>query len=111
MAKGDQSNVRWKMVFCEAIHKRSLLEFEYRGFHRVVQPYCHGVSRTGVEVLRAIQIGGGSASRGYGFGKLWSIEDIVNPRVTGKTFTPNDPMYPPEDSGMREIHCRIERGQ
>jgi hypothetical protein len=41
-------------LICEAIQRRLLLEFDYGGLHRVVQPYAHGRSTAGREVLRAI---------------------------------------------------------
>jgi hypothetical protein len=41
------------MLICEAIQKRVLLEFDYGGFHRVVESYCHGTSTTDYETLRA----------------------------------------------------------
>ncbi len=94
-------------IICEAIRGRSLLEFQYHGLHRVVAPYCHGISSRGVEVLRAVQIGGSSRSGGFGFGKLWSVAEIVNPRLATESFVPDDPDYNPNDSGMRHIHCRV----
>ena len=94
-------------VICEAIRRRMLLEFEYQGRLRVVAPYCHGTSTRGTEVLRAIQVRGASASGGLGFGKLWTVADIVAPRITGESFAPDDPDYNPEDSAMLKIHCRI----
>lgn len=96
-------------LICEAIHKRLVLEFDYRGRHRAVEPYCHGTSTRGVEVLRAVQVGGTSASGGFGFGKLWSLADIKELRLTSETFEPDDPRYNPNDTGMKIIHCRIER--
>jgi hypothetical protein len=57
-----------KELLCEAIRKRALLEFRYRGRLRVVAPYCYGVSTRGVDILRAIQLRGESASGGMGFG-------------------------------------------
>jgi hypothetical protein len=83
-----------------------LLEFEYGGLHRVVAPYCHGVSTTGKEVLRAIQVRGASSS-GLGFGKLWFVSELVGARTTGEVFVPDDPHYHPDDSAMVRIHCRI----
>lgn len=94
-------------LFCDAIRARSLLEFDYHGLHRVVAPYCHGVSTRGVEVLRAVQVRGSSASGGFGFGKLWLVPDIVAPRMTDETFVPDDPHYHPDDRAMKTIHCRI----
>jgi len=92
---------------CEAIRKRALLEFKYRGRLRVVAPYCHGVSTRNAEVLRAVQVRGVSSSGGFGFGKLWYVADIVDPRVLGETFIPDDPNYNPDDTAMKQIHCRI----
>ena len=99
--------VGWLGVICEAIRRRALLEFEYHGKHRVVAPYCHGVSSRGVAMLRATQVRGLSSSGGYGFGKLWVVSDIVGPRMLDETFAPDDATYNPNDSAMRHIHCRI----
>ncbi len=92
---------------CEAIRDRKLLEFIYHGRRRVVAPYCHGISTSGSEVLRAIQVRGSSGSGGFGFGKLWLVADMVDPRVSDEMFVPDDPNYNPNDSGMKEIHCRV----
>lgn len=70
-------------------------------------PYCHGVSARGVEVLRAIQIRGFSASGGYGFGKLWAVGDMQGLRILDETFSADDPNYNPNDRGMKQIHCRV----
>jgi len=92
---------------CEAIRQRLLLEFTYDGLHRVVAPYCHGVSTAGHESLRAVQVGGESRSRGMRSGKLWTVAKMANVRVTDRPFTPDDPNYNPDDSGMKQIHCRV----
>jgi hypothetical protein len=94
-------------VICEAIRKRTLLEFEYKGLRRVVQPYCHGISTRGMESLRAVQVRGSSSSGRFGQGKFWTVSEIVNPRLLDETFVPDDPGYNPNDSGMKYIHCRI----
>jgi hypothetical protein len=98
-----------KDIICDAIRKRLLLEFRYRGLPRVVEPYVHGVSTRGVEVLRAVQVGGSSNSGGFGYGKLWTVADITALRVTTESFPADDPNYDPNDSGMQRIHCRIAR--
>ena len=94
-------------IVCEAIRNRALLQFSYHGRVRVVQPYCLGTSTAGSEVLRAVQIRGASPSRGYGFGKLWKLSEMVDPRILDETFTPDDPHYNPNDTAMKRIHCRI----
>src|SRR5687767_13010209 len=94
-------------IICTAISKRMLLEFEYEGFRRVVAPYCHGVSTRDADVLRGVQVAGASRSGGLGFGKLWITAKMVSLRMSAKAFTPDDPHYNPDDSGMKHIHCRI----
>ncbi len=94
-------------LICEAIDRRVLLEFNYEGLHRVVAPYCHGVSTRGHESLRGIQVRGASRSGGLGFGKLWSVAKMTGLRLTDIAFEPNDPDYNPDDTGMQQIHCRI----
>jgi hypothetical protein len=94
-------------LICDAIRTRSLLEFDYKGLRRVVAPYCHGVSTRGSEVLRAVQLRGGSSSGGLGFGKLWLVSELRDLRCSGERFTPDDPRYNPNDSSMTTIHCRI----
>jgi hypothetical protein len=94
-------------VLCEAIRKLALLEFRYRGLKRVVAPYCHGVSTRGGEVLRGVQVRGDSASGNFGFGKLWTVAEMLDLRMLDERFTPTDPNYNPDDHGMTQIHCRV----
>jgi hypothetical protein len=95
------------MLICEAIRTHARLEFEYRGYHRIVEPYCHGVAATGNDVLRAVQVGGTSKSGGLGFGKLWLVSELIGLRISPTTFEPDDPAYNPDDRGMIQIHCRV----
>jgi hypothetical protein len=97
-------------TICAAIAARRLLEFEYRGAHRIVAPYCHGRSRQGAEVLRAVQLrrpNSRSPSGGFGFGKLWHVAAMANVQVRDEAFAPDDPGYNPNDSAMAHIHCRV----
>ena len=96
-----------KNIFCDAIERRVLLEFQYKGHLRVVQPYCYGVSTRDNNVLRAVQVRGSSASNQLGIGKLWSTDEILAPRILDETFTPSDPNYNPKDTAMKRIYCRI----
>jgi hypothetical protein len=93
-------------AICDAIRRRERLAFDYDGRARVVEPYCHGVSRGG-EALRGVQVAGESRSGGFGFGKLWMVQRMRNVRCTGQSFVPSDPDYNPEDGAMLSIHCRL----
>ena len=94
-------------IICEAILRRRLIEFQYEGLHRVVAPYCHGISTRDLESIREVQVRGASRAGGLGFGKLWTISKITDLRLTDIPFIPNDPDYNPNDTGMRQIHCRV----
>jgi hypothetical protein len=93
---------------CQAIKYLRILEFDYGNGRRVVHPYCHGVTTTGHETLRAVQIDGRTRPGGLGFGKLWTVAKMSNLIVTERTFVPSDPNYNPDDSAMVTIHCRVE---
>jgi hypothetical protein len=98
-----------ELKVCEAIRAQRILEFDYDGYHRVVQPYCHGFTSKGAEILRAVQVNeADSRSGGRGFGKLWTVAKMQNLRVAVETFDADDPDYNPNDTAMPEIHCRVE---
>jgi hypothetical protein len=95
-------------LICEAIRGRLLLGFGYQGFLRVVQPYCHGRGSEGQELLRAVQVRGGSRSGGnIDSGKLWTVAKIVGLRVLEESFAPDDPKYNPNDKAIVSICCRV----
>jgi hypothetical protein len=95
-------------LLCQAIETRKLLAFTYEGHARVVAPYAHGYTRTGSEVLRAVQVRGSSRSGHVGGGKLWTISKMRLVRTLAESFVPNDPEYEPNDVAMLTVHCRIE---
>ncbi len=94
-------------LLCEAIGTRKLLAFSYEGLARVVAPYCHGFTRAGDEVLRAVQVRGASRSGHFGSGKLWTVSKMRLVRTLEEGFVADDPDYEPNDSAMTRVHCRI----
>lgn len=94
-------------LLCEGIRTTTLLAFGYEGNARVVAPYCHGFTRNGDEVLRAVQLRGSSRSGRFGRGKLWTVSKMRLVRTLDERFIPDDPDYEPNDSAMVRIHCRI----
>jgi hypothetical protein len=99
---------RLELKICDAIGAQRMLEFDYGGYHRVVQPYCHGFTRKGAETLRAVQVNSDSRSGGRGYGKLWTVAKMENLRVAAATFDADDPDYNPNDTALLEIHCRVK---
>jgi hypothetical protein len=90
-------------LICQAIRARRRLSFEYDGLLRIVEPYCHGRSSKGSELLRAVEVKG---ARNTGFGKLWTVSKLLQIEL-GDAFDANDPNYNPDDSAMAFIHCRV----
>ena len=56
-----------------------MLEFDYDGYHRVVQPTCHGFTRKGAETLRAVQVNADGRPGGRRFGRLWTVTKMQEP--------------------------------
>jgi len=92
---------------CEAIRARTVVRFSYDGGSRTVEPYCHGVSPTGNEVLRGYQTGGYSSSGNPVGWRLFEIAKIASFRQTSQLFSRNRPGYNPHDRGMVSVHCRV----
>jgi hypothetical protein len=68
---------------------------------------AHDPPHDPIVVTLGRELRGQSASGGLGFGKLWFVSEMVDPRLLDEAFAPNDPNYNPDDSVMREIYCRV----
>ena len=68
---------------CSAIRNRQVLTFSYDGYHRVVEPHAHGLSKTDNEMVRAYQTAGDSSSGELGWKQfLVRISGICERQVT-----------------------------
>jgi hypothetical protein len=94
-------------AICTAISQREVLEFRYPGGVRTVEPYRHGRSTAGNEVLRGYQLGGYSQSGQPVGWKLVDIAKIAWVRPTGETFPGNRAGYQAKDRVMRFVHCQV----
>ena len=93
-------------LLCGAIAGRRLLRFAYGGGLRTVEPHAHGFSRAGVELLRAYQVFGFSAS-GEGPGwRTFHVERITGARAADETFAPR-PDFRSDDCGVSQLHCAV----
>ncbi|EHO40348.1 hypothetical protein Calab_0709 [Caldithrix abyssi DSM 13497] len=94
-------------IICSAISSRKILRFYYNGGYITVEPYCHGIGRTGNELLRAFQIGGYSESGNPVHWKLFSVNKISNISITDEEFPGYRPEYNPKDPAMDKIYCCV----
>lgn len=94
-------------TLCEAIQNQNLVEFYYDGGQRVVEPYCHGISTAGNEVLRGYQTAGFSSTGTVPDWKLFRVDKIRRLDITSNTFGGIRPSYDPNDSAMNHIFCCV----
>jgi hypothetical protein len=92
---------------CKAIKKKAVLQFNYEGELRIVEPQCHGISTAGKEVIRGFQVAGRSRSRKPIAEKLFEISKISELKETGDTFSSPGPHYNPNDQAMAYVHCHL----
>ena len=94
-------------TICRAIHDRAVLQFSYDGRSRIVEPFCHGVSTAGYDVLRAYQIGGHSESGSAPRWRLYRVSEMSGLCRTGNTFAGIRPGYNPQDQQMLRVYCHV----
>lgn len=90
-----------------AIKQKFVLQFVYNDEERVVEPQTYGISKTGKEILRARQIGGGSRSGQLRIAKLFDVEKISALKKTGGHFSEALPEHNPNDSAMTEVFVSL----
>ncbi len=94
-------------TICDAIEHRLLLQFHYGGGLRVVEPYRHGYSTAGNEVLRGYQVSGYSRSRNPSGWRLFDVQKMGQLRSAPETFAASRPGYAAKDRAMRSVHCHV----
>ncbi len=94
-------------VVCDAIKTRKLLSFGYGGTERLVEPYVHGVTARGKEVIHGFQREGGSKSgREVGW-KLFVVANTRNLRVTDVEFRGLRDDFRSDGTYIESIHCIV----
>jgi hypothetical protein len=95
-------------VICKAIKKKAVLQFNYHGTLRIVEPQCHGVSTTGKEVLRGFQVKDRGQPSKPASERLFEVSKISDLKETDKLFLKPGPHYTPNDKAMASVHCCLE---
>ena len=81
------------VTICDAIRGRRVIRFVYDGGMREAEPWCHGTSRTGREVLRAWQVGGASTSGEPVGWKFFEVAKMGSMQQTGALCAASRPGY------------------
>lgn len=93
---------------CQAIRRRRLVRLTYGGYGRTVEPYIHGSTSAGREVLLCFQVEGGSASSDPSPWRLLHLDRVSELRVLQTAFAPRDES--PESREVPVVHCACGRG-
>ncbi|MCT8338573.1 WYL domain-containing protein [Flavobacteriaceae bacterium TK19130] len=90
----------------DAIRNQNLIEFNYDGGSRTVEPHCYGITTAGNEGLRAYQVDGYSSSGRMGW-KMFDLGKASSINVLAETFESPRPGYKKGDRGMDHIYQEV----
>jgi len=94
-------------MLANAIEKMMVLEIEYNGGTRIIEPHCYGEGTKGQELLRCYQTSGYSESGKMGW-KLMRVEDIGHMGPTGDSFSrPREGYNPNGDKAIPTVFAML----
>lgn len=93
---------------CKAIRSHRFLELDYNDRRRVIEPYSHGLSGDGREMLVGFQRVGGSESGQVEGWKAMAVDRIEQLVVLDVTFVPDRTDYRAGGSkNIVDVHCEV----
>jgi hypothetical protein len=94
-------------LLCTAIGSRRIVTFYYDGGRRVVEPYCHGSSEAGFDLLRGFQTAGHSSSGATSGWKMFRIEGVSGLAMTDTLFSARAEYDRGREDKIATIYCSI----
>lgn len=89
-----------------AIENKNLLEFQYEGENRIVEPHCYGETTAGNEGLRAYQVDGYSSSGRLGW-RMYDLGKAEKITLLDTIFHSPREGYSKGDKGMQSIYMEL----
>ena len=93
----SQKKLKWHPVICRAIRKRAVIQFNYHGTQRSVEPQSHGISSAKNEVIRGVQTNPRDPSGKQIEGKFYKVSEMTDLKETGESFSKPGPHFNPND--------------
>lgn len=90
-------------LICDAIKKRLIISFRYKGTLRTAEPHLLGYDSKSHLALSAWQLSGGSGQSW----RLFHLSEMSLLSVTSDGFVEARPGYNPNDEKMARIVCRL----
>ena len=103
----SQKKLKWHPVICRAIRKKAVIQFNYHGTQRSVEPQSHGISSAKNEVIRGVQTNPFDPSGKQIEGKFYKVSEMTDLKETGESFSKPGPHFNPNDRGMIYVHCSL----
>ncbi len=95
------------MLICDAIREMKLLQFQYHGHLRIVQPATYGIDENGRKALLAYQIRDKSATGHIPRWRIFHESDICALSILDEQFSENPPGYVRDDKWFSNIWCQL----
>ena len=90
----------------QALAERRLLQFDYHGYSRKVEPHALGQATEGRLALLGWQVSGGSASEPPPGWRTFLLGEIEVLKILRATFAPR-PDYHPEKAKLKSIEAEV----
>jgi hypothetical protein len=96
-------------LLCSAIRHWRVITFYYDGGRRTVEPYIHGSSAAGHDLLSGYQTAGYSRSGAPAGWKTFRLDELSGLAMTDQVFAATRPEYDPgREEKMATIYCRVQ---
>ena len=95
-----------KQDIIDAIADLHILELKYSGYTRTVEPHAYGRDKSGDEILRCYQTGGGSRSGERVGWKLLKVADVYSVHKLTAAFSQR-PEFKRNDKAMDYLFCQL----
>lgn len=94
-------------TLCEAINQGELIEFEYEGLVRIVEPYIYGSNENGEPLLKGFQTGGFNKKNDNSYTwDVYQVEKMGSVQFVGKGFSHERAGYEKNDPLFTTIYCQ-----
>lgn len=95
-------------TICDAIRDGEIIEFEYEGMIRIVEPFVYGTDSTGAPILRGYQIGGFNTENDNSYTwDTYKVDLMGTVKFIGKKFEEHRAGFDSDDETFTSIFCRF----
>lgn len=95
-------------TICDAIRDGEIVEFDYDGMVRIVEPFVYGLNTAGVQVLKGYQIGGYQKELDNSYSWVtFEVDQIGTIKFIGKKFTTRRDGYEKQSEDIGTLYCKF----